>query len=103
VHALFEVPLQRKAHERPARRDELHARAQAALYERDVRAREVLEQVVHVRADLEAFDARQRLGFDARPHDHDHPEIRHLAPHVRRACAIFVSRCLPTDVPPTTR
>src|SRR5688572_32455155 len=75
VHALLEVPRERKAQEWPARRDELHARAQAALHERQVAARQVLEEVVHVRPDLEAVDARELLAFETRTRDENELQI----------------------------
>ena len=51
---------QREGEERPAGRDQLHRRRQAALHDGDVAGREVAVELVDVAAHLEPVGARQR-------------------------------------------
>jgi hypothetical protein len=54
VPVLLEVVAQREVQERPPRRGQLHRRGQSALDDGEVAHREVLVQLRHVAADLDA-------------------------------------------------
>ncbi len=84
---MLEVSAQRKAQEGPPGRHELHARAEASLNEREVRAGEVLEEVVHVGPHLEPVDPGKRIGGQPGAGHEDHAKFRHAALHGRvRVC-----------------
>src|SRR4051794_12111211 len=75
VEVLLEVVPEWEGEERPPVRGQLHCRRQAALHDRKVACGQVPVEVVHVRPHLERVGGRQRPRVDARPGDHDHPQL----------------------------
>ena len=75
--ALLEVVAEREVEERPAGGGELHRGRQPALDDGEVTRREVLIEVRHEAADLDAHRAHPAIQIDAGPGDGDHPEPVH--------------------------
>ena len=84
MDALLEVPFEREAQEAPPGGQQLHAGAQAALNERELRVCKMLEEVVNVRKHLESGVFGQRRPIYSSSRRDNHLKLRNLALHQRK-------------------